>query len=136
MAIRQKFKMVQNDQMPDVWLSLTDDITKDPIDLSDVGTSVHAHVKLVGDKTIKADLVCDKLPGVVIAVDEDTGAQTISMVPPYDTPGRGGRCAIVWEQDTLDVAGTYQVEISVQFVDGRTMTWYDLLQFLVREEFA
>lgn len=136
MAVRQKFKLVSGDQMPDIWLSLTDDITKDPIDLSDVGTAVHAHVREVGSKTIKADLVCDKLPGVVIYIDEDTGAQTISTVPPYDTPGRGGRCAIVWEPDTLDKAGTYQVEISVKFSDDRSMTWYDVLQLLVREEFA
>lgn len=136
MAVKQKFKMVQNDQMPDVWLSLTDDITKDPIDLSDPGTVVHAHVKEVGQKTIKATLICDKLPGVVISINEDTGAQTISQVPPYDTLGRGGRCAIVWEDDTLDKAGVFQVEISVQFSDMRNMTWYDLLQFNVREEFA
>ena len=136
MAVRQKFKMVQNDQMPEVWLSLTDDITKDPIDVSDVGTAVYAYIREVGQKTIKATLVCDKLPGVVIAVDEDTGAQTISVLPPYDTPGRGGRVAIIWDEDTLDTPGTFQAEISVVFSDTRPMTWYDVLQFNVREEFA
>ena len=136
MAVRQKFKMVQNDQMPEVWLSLTDDITKDPIDVSDVGTAVYAYIREVGQKTIKDTLVCDKLPGVVIAVDEDTGAQTISVLPPYDIPGRGGRVALIWNEDTLDTPGTFQAEISVVFSDTRPMTWYDVLQFNVREEFA
>ncbi len=136
MAVKQKFRLVQNDQMPEVWLSLTDDITKDPIDVSDVGTAVYCYIREVGKKTIKATLVCDKLPGVVIAIDDETGAQTISMAPPYDTLGRGGRVAIIWDEDTLDTAGTFQGEISVVFSDSRPMTWYDLLQFNVREEFA
>lgn len=136
MAVRQKFKLVQNDQMPEVWLSLTDDITKDPIDVSAVETGVYAHIREVGKKEIKATLLCDKLPGVVIAVDDETGAQTISMAPPYDTPGRGGRVSILWEEDTLDTPGTFQAEISIVFAGDRAMTWYDVLQFQVREEFA
>jgi hypothetical protein len=136
MAVKQKFKLVSGDQMPEVWLSLTDDITKDPIDVSDPATAVHAHIREVGAKTILADLICDKLPGVVIRVDEETGAQTISVLPPYDTPGRGGRVAIIWDEDTLEKAGTYQAEISVVFPGGQAMTWYDVLQFLVREQFA
>lgn len=136
MAVKRKFKLVQNDQMPEVWLSLTDDITGDPIDVSDIGTGVYAHLKQVGAKVVKASLLCDKLPGVVIAVDDDTGAQTISVAPPYDTPGRGGRVAIIWDEDTLDTVGTFQCEISVVFADGKPMTWYDVLQFSVREEFA
>jgi hypothetical protein len=136
MAIRKKFKMVQNDQMPEVWLSLTDDITKDPIDVSAVGCAVYAHLREVGKKTIKATLLCDKLAGVVIAIDEDTGAQTISLAPPYNIPGRGGRVAISWDEDTLNKAGTFQCEIEVVFSDGKPMTWYDVLQFQVREQFA
>ncbi len=136
MAVRYKFKMVQNDQMPEVWLSLTDDITQDPIDVSDVGTAVYAYIREVGQKIIKDTIVCDKLPGVVIRIDDETGAQTISTVPPYDTPGRGGRVAIIWNEDTLDKAGTFQAEISVVFPDARVMTWFDLLQFQVREQFA
>ena len=136
MAVKQKFKLVQGDQMPEVWLSLTDDITKDPIDVSDVGTAVYAFLREVGSKTIKASLVCDKLPGVVIRIDEETGAQTISVAPPYDIPGRGGRVAIIWDEDTLDTAGTFQAEISVVFAGDQAMTWYDVLQFQVREQFA
>jgi hypothetical protein len=136
MAVKQKFKLVQNDQMPEVWLSLTDNITGDPIDVSDVGTAVYAHLREVGSKVVKESLVCDKLAGVVIATNEETGAQTISVAPPYDTPGRGGRAAIVWNEDTLDKAGTFQAEIEVVFADAKPMTWYDLLQFQVREQFA
>ena len=76
------------------------------------------------------------MPGVVIRVDDETGAQTISVVPPYDIPGRGGRVSVIWNPDTLDTPGTYQGEVSVVFPDGRPMTWYDLLQFTVREQFA
>jgi len=136
MAVKQKFKMVQNDQMPEVWLSLTDNVTKAPLDVSDPATVVYAYVREVGQTALKATLVCTKLTGVVIAVDEETGAQTISEAPPYGVAGRGGRVAIVWETDTLDSAGTFQVEISVVFFDQRVLTWYDLLQFTVREEFA
>jgi len=136
MAVTQKFKLVQNDQMPEVWLSLTDDITSNPIDLSDPLTGVFAHLREVGSKAVKATLLCDKLTGVVVAIDEDTGAQTISTLPPYDVAGAGGRCAIIWDVDTLDTPGTFQCEIEVVFEDGRPMTWYDLLQFTVREEFA
>ncbi len=136
MAVKYKFKLVQNDQMPEVWLSLTDDITQNPIDLSDVGTAVFAHIREVGQTVVKASLLCDKMPGVVIAIDEDTGAQTISTLPPYDKDGAGGRCALAWDVDTLDTVGTFQAEIEVQFMDGRNMTWFDLLQFQVREQFA
>jgi hypothetical protein len=136
MAVKQKFKLVQNDMMPEVWLSLTDDITKDPIDVSDVATAVFAHIREVGQKVIKATLLCDKLPGVVIRIDDETGAQTISVAPPYDIPGRGGRVAIAWDEDTLDKAGVFQAEIEVVFEDGKPMTWYDVLQFNVREQFA
>ena len=136
MAVKQKFKLVQHDQMPEVWLSLTDDITKDPIDVSDPATAVYAYIREVGSKAVKATLVCDKLPGVVIRVDEETGSQTISVLPPYDTPGRGGRVAIIWDEDTLDTAGTFQAEISVVFAGDKAMTWYDVLQFNVREQFA
>lgn len=136
MAVAQKFKMVRGDQMPEVWMSLTDDITTDPIDLSNPLTAIYAHLREVGQKVVKASIMCDKLDGVVISIDEETGAQTISYAPPYDVPGRGGRCAIVWESDSLDKAGTFQTEIEVIFADGRNMTWFDLLQFQVREEFA
>jgi hypothetical protein len=136
MAVTQKFKLVQNDQMPEVWLSLTDDITKDPIDVSALATAVYAHIREVGQKTIKATLLCDKMAGVVISIDDETGAQTISLAPPYDTPGRGGRVAIAWDVDTLDKPGVFQAEIEVVFEDGKPMTWYDVLQFNVREQFA
>lgn len=136
MAVKRKFKVVQNDQLPEVWLSLTDDITGDPIDVSDVGTGVYAHLREVGQKAVKASLLCDKMPGVVIAIDDDTGAQTISVAPPYDTPGRGGRVAILWEADSLDTVGVFQCEIEVVFADNKSMTWYDVLQFSVREQFA
>lgn len=136
MAVKQKFKLVSGDQMPEVWLSLTDNITSDPIDVSDVGTAVYAYIREVGQTALVATLVCDKMAGVVIRVDDETGAQTISTDPPYDIPGRGGRVAIIWDEDTLADAGTYQAEISVVFTDGKPMTWYDLLQFLVRKQFA
>jgi hypothetical protein len=136
MAVKYKFKLVQNDQMPEVWLSLTDDITGNPIDLTGIQTAVFAHIREVGQKTIKQSLLCDKMTGVVIAIDEDTGAQTISTLPPYDVPGKGGRCSIAFDVDTLDTPGTFQAEIEVQFTDGRNMTWFDLLQFQVREQFA
>src|SRR6187431_2125697 len=123
MAVKQKFKLVQGDQMPEVWLSLTDDITKDPIDVSAVGTMVYAHLREVGSKVIKESLICEKLIGVVIAIDEETGAQTISVLPPDNAPGAGGRVAIVWNPDTLDKAGTFQAEISVIYEGGQAMTW-------------
>jgi hypothetical protein len=76
------------------------------------------------------------MPGVVIAIDEDTGAQTISTLPPYDKDGAGGRCSLAFDADTLDTPGTFQAEIEVNFADGRNMTWFDLIQFQVREQFA
>jgi hypothetical protein len=136
MAVKQKFKLVQGDEMPEVWLSLTDDVTKDPIDVSDPSTTVYAHIREVGARVVKETLVCDKLVGVVIRVDEETGAQTISVLPPYNIPGRGGRVAIFWNPDTLDTPGTFQAEISVVYSGNQSMTWYDVLQFTVREQFA
>jgi hypothetical protein len=93
-------------------------------------------VREVGQKKLTGTILCDKLPGVVIAINEDTGAQTISLAPSYNVPGRGGRVALAWDDDTLDKAGTFQAEIEVVFADGRPMTWYDVLQFQVREQFA
>jgi hypothetical protein len=131
-----KFKLVQHDRMPDISLSLTDEVTGLPIDLSDPATAVRMYLRTVGSKTLKETLLLPKLYGRVTAIDEETGAQTIDAAAPYNVAGKGGRCAIQWSATSLDTAGNFEGEIEVTYPDGRKQTWLDLLQFAVREDFA
>lgn len=126
----EKIKLVSGDTAPQLILSLTDDRTKLPIDLSANGTSIRMLFREVGADTVKVVMPCFAIGGFQ---DPDTGDVTAD--PPYDVPGRGGRLAMNWLADALDTAGEFEGEVEVTFADATIQTVYQTLKFSVREQF-
>lgn len=125
-----KIKLVRHDSRPFVYLSLTDDVTGLPIDVSDSGTIAVVQFRAVGSTTIKDTLPTQKLPGIV----SDDGI-TVLYPAQYAVPGSGGRLVMTWHPDTLDTAGEFEGEVVVTFFDATVQTSYGLLKFTVREDF-
>lgn len=104
-------KIVQNDTLPEVTLTLTDKQTGEPIDLSASTTSVMVKFRKVGTTSPVTELSCVK-------VDAGNGVVRFSFPAP-----------------TLDVEpGNYQGEIVIDF-NGQILTVFDLLQFTLRADF-
>lgn len=108
-----KIKLVQNDNLPWVQLTLTDQNTALPLDLSASATSVQVFFRAVGETTILATLACTK---------KTSGADGVVL---FNFPG-----------ETLNVAeGEYEGEIEITY-DTLKQSVYDTLKFTVRAEFA
>lgn len=104
-------KIVQNDNLPEVTLTLTDRNTGNPIDLSAATTTVVVKFRAFNSTTVLSTLTCSK-------VDAANG------VVRFGFPGT-----------TLDVpAGQYQGEIEISF-NGQILTAFDLLNFTLRADF-
>jgi hypothetical protein len=104
-------KIVQNDTLPEVTLTLTDKQTGEPLDLSASTTSVLVKFRKSGTTTPVTELPCSK-------VDAVNGVVRFGFPAP-----------------ALDVdAGNYQGEIVINF-NGQILTVFDLLQFTLREDF-
>lgn len=129
-----KHLLVQHDTRPQIELSLTDEVTGTPVDLSDPATAIRCYLKQAGATEVKETLLLAKLPGRVTSIDEDTGAQKITFAAPYDVPGKGGRCAIQWSGTSLDTTGEFTGEVEVTFSDGGRQTVYKREQFSVRAD--
>ncbi|MEB6663835.1 hypothetical protein MXL91_20435 [Achromobacter ruhlandii] len=125
-----KIRLVQGDTAPQLQLSLTDQRTRRPLDLSAPGTTARLLFREVGADTVKATMSCFAITGYV---DPETG--DVDYRPPYDVPGRGGRLAMDWSADALDTAGEFEGEVEVTFPDGRIQTAFAILKFQVREQF-
>lgn len=125
-----KIRLVQGDTAPDLVLSLTDERTGRPVDVSGSGTSVRVLFREVGGDSIKATM-----PAYPIAGYQDPETQEIDFRPPYDVPGRGGRVVMQWDADALDTAGEFEAEVETTFPDGRIQTAFGILKFQVREQF-
>lgn len=105
-----KIKLVQGDSRPQLQLTLTDDTTGDPIDLT--GSTVRMRFRETGSET-----VLDTLVGTI-------------------TDATGGKVVIIWGTTTLDVPeGEYEGEIEITFDDTTIQTVYNLLKFKIRAEF-
>lgn len=125
-----KIRLVQGDTAPQLQLSLTDQRTRRPQDLSAPGTTARLLFREVGADTVKATMPCFAIAGYV---DPETG--DVDYRPPYDVAGRGGRLAMDWSADALDTAGEFEGEVEVTFPDGRVQTAFAILKFQVREQF-
>ena len=130
-----KFKLVKDDTLPEIQLWMVDETTGAPFDLSNPATAIRMYFRKVGETALKETLTLVKLAGIVTAIDEDTGRQTVSTAPPYDVPGSGGRCAIQFTETTLDTAGQFQGEVEITFADGGRLTWYEIIGFSIRDDF-
>lgn len=125
----EKIKLVQGDSRPQLVLSLTDDTTGSPIDVSTA--TVRMRFRAAGSTTILDTLTATKIAGVVLADG------TISTASPYNTPGAGGRVVISWGSTTLNQdPGDYEGEIEITFADTTVQTVYDVVKFKLRSQFA
>lgn len=127
----EKIKLVQGDTGPQLVLSLMDQRTGQPIDMSDPGTTVRVLFRALGSPTTKAVMSCYPIAGFF---DAESG--TVVTDPPYDVAGRGGRVVMDWSADALDTVGDFEAEVETTFADGRIQTAYAILKFTVREQFA
>lgn len=125
----EKIRLVQGDSRPQIILSLTDEFTGVPINLSANGTTVRMKLREAGATTTKAIMICGKLAGK----QESDG--TITFTDPWDVPGSGGRLYMDWEPGALSSVGEYEAEIEITFEDNTVQTVYDILKFRVRGEF-
>ncbi len=109
-----KIKLVQGDTGPQVRLTLIDDITGEPIDLT--GATVTLHFRALGGDTA--------IFSRQIYVNPQTTVE--------------GKAIITWEQGDLDVpAGEYEGEIEIYWQTTEVrQTIYDLLKFKVRGDIA
>lgn len=107
-----KIRLVTGDTRPFIQLTLRDK-AGNPINLSDVDTSVVVHFRALGSTEIIATITCVKVGG-----------------------GADGMVLFNFPEGVLDVEpGPYEGEIEIRFGDDR-QTVFDALKFNVREQFA
>jgi hypothetical protein len=110
----ERIKLVQGDTYPQVSVSLTDENTGDPIDLT--GATATLHFRSVG------------------------GTTALFSRQMYINPQQAttGKAVIAWGSGDLNVAaGDYEGEVEVYWAStGARQTVYDLLKFRVREDIA
>jgi hypothetical protein len=124
----EKIKLVQGDTKPALVVSLTDESTGSPIDVS--GATTRLKFRAAGTLTVLSTTTATKIAG---RVTEDG---TIDSTAPYDVPGKGGRVQFNWAAGSLDVPpGDYEGEIEISYPDSTIQTVYDVLKFKVREDF-
>ena len=105
-------KLVKGDELPQITLTLTDDVANAALDLSASNTTVTIKFKLKG------------------------GASTLSTISTSKlTNGADGKVFFNFAGGVLDVdPGEYEGEIIVSF-GGNLQTVYDTLNFRVRDNF-
>ena len=103
-------KLVKGDELPQITLTLTDDISGSAVDLSVSTTSVSIKFKLKGSSTVLSTISTSKL-----------------------TDGSDGKVYFDFSGGVLDVdPGEYEGEIVIDY-NGSTQTVYDTLNFRVRD---
>ena len=105
-------RLVEGDEKPLIVLTLTDDITGTPIDLSLSTTEVSVKFRKAGTTTLLSTISCTKLSG-----------------------GTTGQVQFGFSGGVLDVdAGAYEGEVVVNY-NGAVQTVYETLRFTVRANF-
>jgi hypothetical protein len=105
-------RLVKGDEKPVIVLTLTDDITGTPIDLSLGTTTVSVKFREAGTTTVLSTISCSKLSG-----------------------GTTGQVQFGFTGGVLDVdPGMYEGEIAIDF-NGQVQTVFDTLRFTVRANF-
>ncbi len=105
-------KLVKDDNLPEITLTLTDTTSGLPLDLSAPTTSVVVQFRAVGGTSVLEVFQCVNV-----------------------TNGEDGKVKFFFPGSSLDVpAGLYEGEIEIDF-GGLRQTVYDLLKFKVREDF-
>lgn len=104
-------KVVQGDTKPLITLTLTDEATGDPFDLSNPSTTVSIKFRATGTTGTPQIISCAKVDAVNGVVEFDFSGGILDVDP-----------------------GMYEGEIEVN-IDGATHTVYDVLKFRVRADF-
>ena len=105
-------RLVEGDEKPLIVLTLTDDITGTPIDLSLGTTTISVKFRKAGTTTLLSTISCSKLSG-----------------------GTTGQVQFGFSGGVLDVdAGAYEGEVVVDY-NGAVQTVYETLRFTVRANF-
>ena len=105
-------RLVQGDSKPVIILTLTDDITRGPIDLSAVSTTVQVKFRQAGTTQVLSTINTSKI-----------------------SDGTAGQVQFDFSGGVLDVPpGAYEGEIQINF-GGQLQTVYDTIRFRVRENF-
>lgn len=107
----EKIKLVRGDTRPQVKVTLTDDTTGDPVDIT--GATCRLKFRAVGSTTL---------------IDTLTG---------YVLDGVNGVVVFSWNSNTLATlaAGDYEGEVEVTFASNQgVQTVYDFLKFKLRED--
>lgn len=105
-------RLVRGDSKPLIIITLTDDITGQPINLSSPNTSVVVRFRQAGTTNVLSTINTTKLMG-----------------------GMSGRVQFDFSGGVLDVEpGAYEGEVQIDF-NGEPQTVYDILRFRVRENF-
>ena len=103
-------KLVKGDELPQITLTLTDDVTASAVDLSVSTTSVSVKFKKKGTTTTLSTISTTKT-----------------------TDGSDGKVHFDFSGGVLDVdAGEYEGEVVISY-DGSIQTVYDVLTFRVRD---
>lgn len=126
----EKIKLVQGDTRPKLILSMLDENTGSPIDLSGPGISVRLLFREVGSEEIKAEMPCTPIPGWL-----DREINEVVYDGQYSIPGTGGRVGMDWLPNALDTSGEFEAELEATFNDGTVLTAFNVLRFVVREQF-
>lgn len=104
-----RIKLVQGNNLPYIRLTLTDQATGSPINLSDGSVAVRVLFKAAGSDTVLSTITCEKVNG-----------------------GATGIVRFNFANDELEVdPGMYEGEVELDF-DGLIQTVYDVLKFGVR----
>lgn len=107
-------RLVRNDTKPQLQLTLIDESTGGPIDLT--GASVSFHMASTDPN--------------------DTDVLVREAVVPAPTAAQGV-AILVWGEGDLDKdAGQYRAEVQVTFPSGNIQTVYDFLRIRIRDELA
>jgi hypothetical protein len=103
-------KLVKGDELPQITLTLTDDVTASAVDLSVSTTSVNVKFKKKGTNTTLSTISTTKT-----------------------TDGSDGKVHFDFSGGVLDVdAGEYEGEVVINY-NGDIQTVYDVLTFRVRD---
>lgn len=109
----EKIKLVRNDTAPQIRVTITDEETGNPVNLSN--GSVQLHFRRVGATQV--------LFSKQLWINPETASNGVAVV--------------IWDAGDLNLsAGDYEGEIEVVRSNGMRETVYDILKFKIREEFA
>ena len=105
-------RLVKGNSKPDIVLSLTDDTTGSPIDLSSGTTTVSVKFRKKSTTTVLSTINCTKIgDGTAGKVQFDFSGNVLNVDP-----------------------GMYEGETTINF-NGSLQTVYDLIEFRVRDNF-